>query len=216
MKSRTLAATAASVAVAALALVATRSAWSGDDAPKDAPPGMPTAEEMQAMLELAAPNEEHAELAKLVGTWDCEMSMDMGGQEMKSSGSMTTESILGGRVFLSRFQGDFGGMPFEGVELKGYDKAKKEHWSVWCDSMGTGFLAFHGRRGKDGTVASASDAYNCPVNGPCTMTITSKLVDADHVDAVMTMITAGKPASVSKMRYTRRAAAAPAAAPETK
>ena len=194
-------------AVLAVALVGatfavTRAVYSQDGDGQQ--PGMPTAEQVKAMAELAAPGEEHAKLASLVGTWDTEMTCEMGGQPMTSRGTMTTEALLGGRVLLSRFSGDMGGTPFEGVELKGYDNQKKQHWSVWSDSMGTGYLPLAGRRGEDGSVAYTSEPFDCPMNGPCTMEIVTRTVDADHVEAEMVMKPEGGPAQRSTLRYTRR------------
>ncbi len=192
---------AAAVLVAAT-FVVTRAVYSQEGEGKDAGAGMPSEEEMKAMIEMATPNEEHAKLAAMVGTWDTVMTCE--GMPAPCVGTVTTESLLGGRVFLSRFQGDMGGMPMEGMELKGYDKEKKEHWSVWCDSMMTGNMVSHGQRDGD-TISYDFDAIDW-AGAKFDMSVVLKAVDADHLTADMTMQVEGKPDQKSTIKYTRRGA----------
>ena len=44
-------------------------------------------------------------------------------------------SVTGGLWVASTFQGDFGGMTFEGRGQFGYDPAKKKYVGTWIDSM---------------------------------------------------------------------------------
>jgi len=192
--------------LAAGALLAPRVAFSED---VSKPAGAPSEEEMKKMMaERAALSEEHKKLAALAGTWDAEIDCSgcaaTGGEAPKpSKGTFKTESALGGRVFLSRFQGEMGGMPFEGIELRGYDKEKKQHWTIWCDSMGTGFLRFLGERAADGSVAMKSDAYDCMGTSAVANTVT-KVADADHMSFEMTSTSAGAPDQKMTIKYTRR------------
>ena len=200
--------TVGAAGLAAGALLAPRDAFS-EDVSKPAASGAPSQEQMQKMMaERAALSDEHRKLAVFAGTWDAEI--DCGGccasggeAPPPSKGTLTTESALGGRVLLSRFKGDMGGMPFEGIELRGYDKEKKQHWTIWCDSMGTGFLKFLGDRGSDGNVALKSDAYDC-MGMTAVMNTVTKVTDPDHVAFELTSQSAGVPDQKMKIQYTRR------------
>src|SRR6185436_2307139 len=134
MKAQILRPLVACAVVAAATFAVTRAVYSQDLGAgngHDGPAGKPPEEVMKAMQERAATNEEHTKLASLVGTWDAEMNCPTMG---RSKGTLTTESVLGGRVLLSRFSADMNGQPYEGVELRGYDKDKKQFWVVWCDN----------------------------------------------------------------------------------
>jgi hypothetical protein len=199
------------VAVAALASVSLLGAGCASSAPQPAPqdaaqPGMPSEEEMSAMMDAATLTDEHTKLAALAGTWDCEMTCG----DMSSKSVMTVEPLMGGRVMMSRMQGDMGGMPFEAIELRGYHKEKKDHWSLWVDSMGTLYVASHGTRGADGVVTSKSDEFEY-IGKKMSMDMTQKQVDADTIEGTMVMRWEGKPDTTSTMRCVRRkdAAAAP-------
>lgn len=204
--------------VAASALVATsfvgacasttsnREAAEPQDHEASEQPGMPSEEEMKAMMEAAALHPEHANLAAMAGTWDVEMACE--GQTSKSVA--TQESVIGTRALLGRMQGDMGGMPFEGVLLRGYHKEKNDHWALWADTWGSMYVITHGTRGEDGTITSKSEPFEW-MGKKCWMEMTEKQIDADHVEATMTMKCEGKPDMTSTMKYTRRKAEAPAA-----
>ena len=65
-------------------------------------------------------------------------SRTMGGpnaEPMVSKGTETNTVMPGGLWVLSKFEGDFGGMPFEGRGQFGYDVLKKKYVGTWIDSM---------------------------------------------------------------------------------
>jgi hypothetical protein len=121
---------------------------------KDSPAagGQPSHDEMmKQMMELATPGEAHKELGRLVGTWRTTNKMWMGpGEPTVSNGTSTYKWVLGGRYLQSQHIGDFGGMPFEGMGIDGYDKGQKEYFTLWFDTMGTGFMSLKGRPSTDG------------------------------------------------------------------
>ncbi len=190
-------------ALVAATFFATRVVYS-DDAGKAGAGAMPSEEECMKMIaERAATVEEHAKFARFAGTWDAELTCVEGGAERKSKGTNTTESLLGGRVLLSKFKGEMGGMPFEGVELSGYDKEKKQHWTIWCDSFGTGYIRMLGERNKDGNVALTSDEFDCMGMKFVGRAVT-KVVDADHHDFEFVSTSPGVPENKMTIRYARR------------
>ena len=113
--------------------------------------GQPSQEEMmKKMMDLATPDEHHKELGRLVGSWKTTNKMWMGPEPAVSSGTSTYEWILGGRYLQSKHTGIWAGMPFEGMGIDGYDKAKKEYFSIWLDNMGTGMMTLTGQPSADG------------------------------------------------------------------
>jgi hypothetical protein len=94
----------------------------------------------------ATPGEMHAMLAKANGEWEAEVTswMDPAAPPTKSKSSATNKMILGGRFQMSEHTGCFGGMPFEGISIVGYDNARKVFNSTWMDNMGTMVMNLEG------------------------------------------------------------------------
>jgi hypothetical protein len=86
------------------------------------------------------PGPEHEKLKQLEGNWKA--VMELAGHT--SEGKVTYKSICGGMWVSSDFEGDVGGMKFEGHGLDGYDTNKKKFVSVWVDSMGSAPLFMEG------------------------------------------------------------------------
>jgi hypothetical protein len=84
------------------------------------------------------PTAEHKILAADEGTWDATVKTFMGGpgtEPMVSKGTEVNTVMPGGLWVLSRFQGDFGGVAFEGRGQFGYDIVKKKYVGTWLDSI---------------------------------------------------------------------------------
>lgn len=108
-------------------------------------------EAMKQAMALATPGPEHQQLSRVIGNWSASIKMYMGpGEPTESRATATYASILGGRYIQGKFNGDFGGMPFEGLGIDGYDNAKKEYVSIWVDNMGTGVMHLTGQPTADG------------------------------------------------------------------
>jgi Protein of unknown function (DUF1579) len=85
---------------------------------------------------------EHAILKKDVGTWDATMKFWMGpdGKADPSAQPMESKGTENGRLvgefwLINDFNGDFGGMPFEGHGTTGYNPQAKKFQGSWVDSM---------------------------------------------------------------------------------
>lgn len=102
--------------------------------------------EMKAWMEFMTPGETHKMIASWDGTWEEDITMWMtpGGTGEKSKASVVNKMILGGRYQHSTHNGNFGGMPFEGISTLGYDNGKKKFVSSWVDNMGTGIMIMEG------------------------------------------------------------------------
>lgn len=84
------------------------------------------------------PTAEHKIVTADEGTWDATIKSYMNGPDAPPSVSKGTEVntvMAGGLWLLSKFQGDFGGIPFEGHGQFGYDTVKKAYVGTWIDSM---------------------------------------------------------------------------------
>ena len=94
---------------------------------------------MAEMMKFATPGEEHKALEPLVGTWKASIKMLMGpGDPQMSEGTCERSWIMGGRYLMAKHAGVMGGMPFEGMEIMGYDIRAGQYVSTWIDNMGTG------------------------------------------------------------------------------
>jgi hypothetical protein len=76
------------------------------------------------------PGKEHEHLKQLVGTWVAESEY--------GKGTMTYTMGLGGLWLIGDFEGEFGGLKFQGKGLDTYDSATKKYRSIWVDSFTTG------------------------------------------------------------------------------
>jgi hypothetical protein len=109
-----------------------------------------TQEDMAAQMEmfekLSRPGEFHKLLEDFVGTWNAtvRMWMDPSAPPIVSKGTSTNKLIFGGRYLYGEYLGEFMGSPFKGINIMGYDNAKKEFFSLWIDNTTTGILSSTG------------------------------------------------------------------------
>ncbi len=86
----------------------------------------------------AMPNPKHAQhdaLKPFVGTWNCNVKMNMGGQVIETTAVETVELVCNGLWLKSTVNSTLMGQPFQGITLLGYDSKRNTHVSVWADSM---------------------------------------------------------------------------------
>ena len=145
---------------------------------KKSAPADPAAD-FEAFLKANQPNEHHARLKQLAGTFDVEMETVMapGAPPQKSKGVSTSEMILGGRYLHGAYKGDMMGMAFEGNSLMGYDVQKKKYFNAWIDSMSTGLIVF------DGAVDPAGKVFT--FTGEMDDAMTGRKVKIRHVTTIV-------------------------------
>jgi hypothetical protein len=104
------------------------------------------AQDMKAMQDYMTPGDVQKMMAKYDGSWNSNVSVWMkpGGTPMVNKATAVITMILGGRYQQSQIKGDYGGAPFEGFSLLGYDKMKKVFTSTWMDNFGTGTMTMEG------------------------------------------------------------------------
>ena len=134
-----------------------------------------TPEELKKMMENMAPSEVHKMMAQSDGEWNEEIQMWMNpnapAQSMKMS--CVNKMILGGRYQESIHTGEFGGMPFEGHSITGWDNARKIVFSTWIDNMGTGLIYMEG--------AWNESAQSIEMKGKMTDPMTGNMTDIREV-----------------------------------
>ena len=95
----------------------------------------------QEMPPMPKPGPEHELLKMEEGTWDAVVEMSPpGAPVMTSKGTEVVTVGCGGLCLISKFDGDMGGMPFQGNGLTTYDPAKKKYVGSWTDSMSAGLM----------------------------------------------------------------------------
>jgi hypothetical protein len=94
------------------------------------------------------PGKQHDHLKRLVGTWDAETE--------SGKGTMTYAMGLGGLWLIGDFEGEFGGMKFQGKGLDTHDPAKKKYRSIWVGSFSTAPRIMEGNLDKDNKVMTTT------------------------------------------------------------
>ncbi|MBK8167731.1 MAG: DUF1579 domain-containing protein [bacterium] len=157
----------------------------------------------EMMMKLAAPGAPHQHLATLAGNWMATTTMYMdGATPTTSTGKVTYEVVLGGRYVLGRYQMSFMGQPMEGLSVDGYDNMKQEYFSLWFDTMGTGFYEARGKASADGkTVALAGTMEMGPMQIPSRSE--TVFVDKDTVRFTMWQSMGGQEMKAMEMEYKR-------------
>jgi hypothetical protein len=162
---------------------------------------------MKKWQDYATPGDMQALLAKSEGTWDADISVWMApGQEpMKNKATSEVKMILGGRYQQATNKGSFGGMPYEGVSVIGYDNAKKIFQSSWIDNMGTGVMAMEGTYDAATKTLTLKGKTYDPMSGKDMMLRqTFKFVDDKHQVIEMYQDAAGKESKAMEMKLTKK------------
>lgn len=123
--------------------------------------------EMAAWMELAQPAEHHQHMAPFVGSWKGEVNMWMAPETepIVNQGAAEVSWIMGGRFLEWKQSGDFGGMPFEGRAIEGFNNGDGRYESIWVDNFGTLILFYTGSCSEDGKKRTMNTEFNDPVAG---------------------------------------------------
>jgi len=143
------------------------------------------------------PGKEHDHLKRLVGTWDAETK--------SGKGTMTYTMGLGGRWLIGDFEGEFGGMKFQGKGLDTYDPATKKYRSVWVDSFSTAPRIMEGNLDKDNKVMTMTGEGPGQEGKTTKYKSITEITDADTVNFDMFMVEKdGKKQPMVKITYKRK------------
>ena len=147
--------------------------------------------------EAPKPGKEHDHLKRLVGTWDADTE--------SGKGTMTYKMGLGGLWLIGDFEGEFGGMKFQGKSLDTYDSATKKYRSVWVDSFSTSPRTMEGNLDKDDKVMTMTGEGRGPDGMPAKFKSITEIKDADTVNFGLFMVDQdGKEQPLVKITYKRK------------
>ena len=170
----------------------------------------PSQEEMMAaMMKLAAPGPEHAALNPLAGSWKTTVKSFMGPagpmpQPQVTEGTCDRNWMMGGRYLVSNYKGNFNGMPFEGMEVLGYDNMKKQYVSSWMDNMGTGIMQSTGSAMDPATKSFTLTGTSPDPSGQVmSMREVTNIVDGNTYTMTMFASMGGQEQKVMEITYTR-------------
>ena len=146
------------------------------------------------------PSPEHAQVMKLVGTW--EVTMKQGDKPEPQKASITFEKV-GDYWVTGHFRGTYMGMPFEGQSTQGYSPTKKKMVGTWVDSrmpeVGIGEGTW------DPGAKTIRMTWQCPMKPDQKGMETVVFKDDDHFTSTMTMKDAdGKDMPPMTMEYVRK------------
>jgi hypothetical protein len=152
-------------------------------------------EMMKAWQEYMTPGDEHAMLANLVGEWegDITMWMDPSQPPQNTKGTAKYLAIMDGRYIEGTYGAMMMGMPFEGKDISGYDKAKKKYFTFWIDNMGSGMTMARGKYDEKTKFCSMKGTMIDPISGgEVEYRQTMKFIDDNNQHFEMFMIFEGK------------------------
>jgi hypothetical protein len=169
--------------------------------------GAPAADPMMAeMMKYANPGPEHEILKGMAGTWKTTTKSWMApGEPEVSEGTSEVTAILGGRYVKEEFSSTFGGQPFHGMGLTGYDLMKKQYVGTWIDSMGTSIMTSRGTYDSATRQFASTATYTDPMTmKEKTTRMVTKIFDGNkHVSSFYDTMD-GKEVMTMEITYTRK------------
>lgn len=116
------------------------------DANTNTMPQLDSATKAKNWQEYMTPGDMQKMMAAWNGTWTGEVTvwMDPSAPPMKSSTTAVNKMIMNGMYQESDHTGSFGGMPFMGKSITGFDNHRKVFVSSWIDNMGSGIMNMEG------------------------------------------------------------------------
>jgi hypothetical protein len=143
------------------------------------------------------PGKEHDHLKRLVGTWDAETEF--------GKGTMTYKMGLDGLWLVGDFDGEFGGMKFQGKGLDTYDPATKKYRSVWVDSFSTTPRIMEGNLDKGDKVMTMTGEGRGPDGTTAKFKSITEIKDADTVNFGLLVVDKdGTEQPIVKITYKRK------------
>ena len=146
------------------------------------------------------PGPEHKLLKRFEGQWDATVKFAGG----ESKGSADYKVGLAGFWLQLHFKGEFGGAPFEGRGLTGYDRNKKKYVSTWVDSMSPSMLRMEGNFDKEGKTYTETGTGLGMDGKPMKMKSVMKFKGKDTIDFTMYNVVDGKDEQMMQIIYHRK------------
>ncbi len=167
--------------------------------------GMDPMAAMEAAMTFGTPGPAHADFANQVGAWNASMKMQMepDAPPMTIPGTSTIRTAMGGRYLIENYRCDFMGQPFEGMLIQGYDNLAQEYWTIWIDSMSTGYTLSRGVKISENVIETHGSMHDAqtPDGRP-----TRSLIEHKDGTVIFTMFDTapdGSEMQVMEIEYTR-------------
>jgi hypothetical protein len=124
---------------------------------------------------------QHQQLARLVGEYDTvtKFLMKPGAEPSVSKGTAKLTSVVDGQFLLEESASTQFGRPIEGLRLIGYNTAAKQYEACWTYSMSNAMMTMTGTSAGEGKPIEWKASY-AREKGPKTLSIVTRIVDADH------------------------------------
>lgn len=163
---------------------------------------------MKAWQEFMTPGPMHKMLAEGVGEWKTEITMwmDPAQPPIKAEGTSVCEAVLDGRYFQSKHTSSFNNMPMMGLELSGYDNAKKVFFVTWVDNFGTGIMYLEGKYDEAAKTITYSGTATDQFAKEFKVRQTVKMIDKDNQYTEMFINQNGKEFKSMEIKMTRKKA----------
>jgi len=122
---------------------------------------------MEVYTKLAAPGEQHKQLASLAGSWTTKTKewMEPNKPPVESTGSAEMKMLLDGRFLQQELTGQIMGQPFSGIEITAYDNLLKRYVTSWMSTMSTGIFMMEGTASTDGKTITLKGQHAEPGGG---------------------------------------------------
>lgn len=139
-------------------------------------------EMMKQWQNYMTPGPEHKMLMEMVGEWEGDISMWMDPSQPPQTMTGTTkyESIMDGRYIVGHYSGMMMGMPFNGMDITGFDNALKVYQNIWIDNMGTGMMFLDGTFDKKSNTLTYKGKMVTPSGAKIDVRTVLKIEDKDH------------------------------------
>lgn len=162
---------------------------------------------MAVYTKLAAPGEQHKQLASLAGSWTTKTKewMEPNKPPVESTGSAEMKMLLDGRFLQQELTGQMMGQPFSGIEITAYDNLLKRYVTSWMSTMGTGIFTMEGTASTDGKTITLKGQHAEPGGGYMKHRAIWKIVDSNTQTFDMYGAHPGeKEWKMMEMTYTRK------------
>ncbi len=109
-------------------------------------PVLDSATKMQNLISYSTPGDMHKMMASWDGSWASQVKWWPAPDAPASEIQMKSvyKMINNGLIQQNTHEGEWNGMPFNGVGLTGYDNHRKIFWSTWYDNMSSGLMYCEG------------------------------------------------------------------------
>ena len=155
--------------------------------------------------------EGHALLKQEVGNWKATIKTWMGADgkadpkaKAQTSDGTETNRMLGDYWLVSDFKSDFGGMPFEGHSVTGYDAETKTYTGYWVDSLAPSAATSVGTYDAAAKTLTYKLKGTAPDGSPFEAKSVTVYEDADHRTFTMYDIVDGKEIRSMEITYERQ------------